>query len=88
MPARHHLCFAVSPRPLTSPHPLLHNRQVLKEMGYAFVVIKPDIDEKAVRHSDPYKVPLVVARAKAKVRLPTVVLQQAEPSCLHWVVRH
>lgn len=69
------MCFAVSPRPLTSPPPLPHNRQVLKEMGYAFVVIKPGIDEKAVRHSDPYKVPLVVARAKAKVRLPTVVLR-------------
>ena len=39
--------------------------QILKEMGYEFEVVKPDIDEKAVRDDDPQRLVLALANAKA-----------------------
>jgi len=39
----------------------------MEELGIPFSVMKPGIDEKAVRHADPKQLPVVVALAKAKV---------------------
>lgn len=36
----------------------------MREMGYNFEVISPDIDEKAIRHKDPKVLALLIARAK------------------------
>ena len=41
--------------------------QVMRELGLSFQVMKPDIDEKAVRDPDPLELPVVIALAKAKV---------------------
>lgn len=40
----------------------------MRELGLSFQVMKPDIDEKAVRDPDPMELPVVIALAKAKVR--------------------
>ena len=40
-------------------------RRVLDEAGYEFDVMPADIDEKAIRHDDHQKLPLLIARAKA-----------------------
>lgn len=39
-------------------------------MGYQFSCMSPDIDEKAIRHPDPYQMPLLIAHAKADALLP------------------
>lgn len=44
-------------------------KAVLLAAGVSFAVLRPDIDEKAHRHEDPYTLPLVVARAKAEACL-------------------
>lgn len=54
-------------------------QKILKEMGYDFEIMSPDIDEKAIRHEDPTELVLAIARAKAealksKVTEPTVLI--------------
>ena len=54
-------------------------KQILTEMGFKFDVIKPDIDEKAIRDSDPRKLVLALACAKAdaviaKMHEPAIVI--------------
>ncbi len=51
---------------------------ILRRMGYEFEVMEPDIDEKAIRHQDPERLVLAIARAKAEVLLPRI----AEPALL------
>ncbi len=51
----------------------------MSEMGYNFSTLDPDIDEKAVRHSNPYLLPTMVARAKAdalvkRVNIPALII--------------
>jgi septum formation protein len=48
-------------------------------LGIPFSSMKPDIDEKAVRHPDPYGLPVVVAAAKCdalleRVHIPAIVI--------------
>ena len=40
-------------------------REVMNELGCDFETMSPDIDEKAIRCSDPLELPVAVARAKA-----------------------
>jgi septum formation protein len=52
---------------------------VMSEIGYNFSTLSPDIDEKAIRHSDPYLLPVLVARAKAdallkRVNIPALII--------------
>ena len=41
-------------------------------MGYKFTVIDPNIDEKIIRHNDPKKLVVALARAKAQAILATI----------------
>lgn len=48
-------------------------------LGISFSSMKPDIDEKALRHPDPYGLPVVVAGAKCdallkRVHIPAIVI--------------
>jgi len=54
-------------------------REVMSSLGVRFSTMRPDIDEKAVRHEDSYVLPVVVAAAKCKalldrVRIPAVIV--------------
>lgn len=54
-------------------------QQVLREMGYDFEVISPDIDEKAIRHEDSTTLVLALANAKAdalleKITEPAIII--------------
>ncbi|PIR56986.1 MAG: septum formation inhibitor Maf, partial [Parcubacteria group bacterium CG10_big_fil_rev_8_21_14_0_10_41_35] len=40
-------------------------QQILKDMGYDFEIISPDVDEKSVRDKDPRQLVLKVARLKS-----------------------
>lgn len=56
-----------------------YRREVLEKAGYAFEVMSPDIDEKAIRHDDFYKLPLLITKAKSealasKVHVPAFVI--------------
>lgn len=56
-----------------------YRKQLLEEKGYRIEVMVPDIDEKAIRTDDYYKLPLLVARAKmdaliSKVIEPAIVI--------------
>jgi len=51
----------------------------MSEMGYHFSTLSPDIDEKAIRHPNPYLLPTLVARAKAdalvkRVNIPALII--------------
>jgi predicted house-cleaning NTP pyrophosphatase (Maf/HAM1 superfamily) len=51
-------------------------RAVIRAAGVAVAALmKADIDEKAVRHEDPYLLPLAVARAKAMALLDAVTVR-------------
>ena len=50
----------------------LGRQTVLKEAGYAFEVVTADIDEKAIRLSDPEKLVLALAHAKADAILKKI----------------
>lgn len=52
--------------------------KILKAMGFAFEVIPPDIDEKAIRFPNPAELTLAIARAKADALLPKI----SEPAAL------
>ena len=41
-------------------------KELMERAGYTFDVIAPEVDERAIRHDDPYKLPLLLAEAKAK----------------------
>jgi septum formation protein len=41
-------------------------QKILSELGYVFEIRFPQIDEKAVRHDDVRKIPLLVAQAKSE----------------------
>jgi septum formation protein len=45
-------------------------KSVLESLGLLFEVISPDIDEKAIRHSDPKKLTMALAHAKMDALLP------------------
>lgn len=47
-------------------------RNVLESMGYSFITMNPDIDEKAIRFDDPEKLTLALANAKADALLPKI----------------
>lgn len=40
-------------------------QQILKDLGYEFAIIKPEIDESVIRDADPKKLVLKLAHAKA-----------------------
>ncbi|KAN0028975.1 hypothetical protein ACTFIV_010843 [Dictyostelium citrinum] len=47
-------------------------KQVLTDMGYTFKTMSPDIDEKAIRDSDPKTLTLLISRAKAQALLKRI----------------
>ena len=47
-------------------------QQVLERAGYTFRIIKPNIDEKAIRRSDPADQALAIAQAKADTIIASV----------------
>lgn len=47
-------------------------KAVLEENGYQFEVMSPDIDEKTIRADDYYKLPLLLANAKADALIPRI----------------
>lgn len=47
-------------------------KEILEKMGYKFEVMSPDIDEKAVRTDDYYKLSHLVARAKTEALLAKI----------------
>lgn len=42
-------------------------KKILEEMGLDFEVMTADIDEKSIRHDDPKKLTMTIAKAKAEV---------------------
>jgi predicted house-cleaning NTP pyrophosphatase (Maf/HAM1 superfamily) len=46
---------------------------VLNLCGWIFDVVIPDIDEKAIRHDDPYMLPVIIAKAKVNKSVFLVV---------------
>ncbi len=53
-------------------------KKIMKEMGLDFEVVAPDIDEKAIRRSDPHELVMAVAQAKADA----LVLKLKDPAIL------
>jgi len=53
-------------------------QEVLTEAGYDFAVLTADIDERAIRHTDPKGLVMRLARAKAAAILPQIT----EPALL------
>lgn len=54
-------------------------KQILKELGFEFEVIAPNIDEKAIRNDDPARLVLALANAKAdavlaKISEPAIII--------------
>ena len=47
-------------------------QEILKEMGYDFEVMAPDIDEKAIRHEDAKELVLRLGNAKADALIPKI----------------
>lgn len=47
-------------------------KEILENAGYEFEVMAADIDEKAIRFSDPQKLTLALANAKADALLPRI----------------
>eukprot|EP01132_Coremiostelium_polycephalum_P000617 gene617-766_t len=47
-------------------------KKVLSDLGYKFTTMSPDIDEKAIRDTDPKKLTLLISRAKAQALIPKV----------------
>ncbi|EGC32330.1 hypothetical protein DICPUDRAFT_57163 [Dictyostelium purpureum] len=47
-------------------------KKVLQDMGYKFKTMSPDIDEKAIRDTDPNKLTLLISRAKAEALLERI----------------
>lgn len=53
-------------------------QQILREAGYNFSTLSPDIDEKKIRDSNPSRLVLSIAHAKADALLPQI----SEPAIL------
>lgn len=49
-----------------------NRREVLEKAGYQFEIMVPDIDEKAIRHSNFYELPVLLANKKANALLPRI----------------
>ncbi|KAF2074553.1 hypothetical protein CYY_004136 [Polysphondylium violaceum] len=47
-------------------------KKVLQDMGYSFKTMSPDIDEKAIRDSDPKTLTLMISRAKAQALIDRI----------------
>ncbi|MDR1057218.1 MAG: Maf family protein [Coxiellaceae bacterium] len=47
-------------------------KKILKQIGYKFLVMDPNIDEKSIRHKTPKKLVLDLAYAKASALLPKI----------------
>ncbi len=47
-------------------------RQVLKDAGYAFTTLSPNIDERKIRDEDPKRLALAIAHAKNNALLPKI----------------
>lgn len=47
-------------------------KSLLTEAGFEFSIMKPDIDEKSIRHHDPKQLALLIAHAKADELLPKI----------------
>lgn len=50
----------------------LARQRILREAGYEFEVIIPNIDEKSIRDPDPVRLTALIAKAKAKAILPRI----------------
>lgn len=50
----------------------LARQRILREAGYEFEVIAPDIDEKSIRDPDPVRLTTLLAKAKAKAILSQI----------------
>ncbi|EAL66528.1 maf family protein [Dictyostelium discoideum AX4] len=59
-------------RPLILGSSSIWRKQVLIDMGYIFKTMSPDIDEKAIRDSDPKTLTLLISRAKAQALLKRI----------------
>lgn len=47
-------------------------QKILREAGFDFSVMSPDIDEKQIRHADPAEMVMAIAQAKAAALLPRI----------------
>lgn len=62
----------VPPLPIPTNIPIIlgssssSRQKILRHMKWNFSIISPDIDEKAIRNSDPYVLPLIIAIEKSK----------------------
>lgn len=56
---------AASPRRIILGSGSTYRQQLLREMGYDFDVVSPDIDEQAIRSHNPVELALALAHAKA-----------------------
>ena len=57
-----------------------YRKEILEKAGYVFDVLVPDVDEKLINENNPYKRPLVVARAKAEALISKI--NKIEPALL------
>lgn len=55
-----------------------YRKDILANAGFEFETMAADIDEKAIRHSDPRELVLLLARAKSDALLHTIQQQQDE----------
>ena len=55
-----------------------YRQQILREMGYEFTVVSPQVDEKAIRHDEPERLVLALAEAKGDA----VAAQVEDPALL------
>jgi len=67
-------------------------QQVLKDLGYEFEIIKPEIDEQSIRDADPRQLVLKLARAKAddiikKVKEDSLIITGDSITVVNGVIR-
>ncbi len=55
-----------------------YRKEEMENAGFVFDVMTSDVDELAIRHDDPYKLPLLLASAKADAIIPKIT----EPAIL------
>jgi len=70
VPVSSHPRMSSSPLPIVLGSQSKWRKEILSNMGYQFEVINPNIDEKAIRHDDPYALTLKIAKAKALAIMP------------------
>ena len=64
----------------------------MREMGYKFEIISPDIDEKAIRLSDPRELTVAIAKAKnaavlGRINDPSIVVTSDQVVVCNGVIR-